>query len=249
MRGVIAWARAHKVAAAVIVVALLALIGSAGRTDQTGTTSLATASPPWTPGAPATPSPTTFETAAPPPTVVLSPGRTVVGTVSVNDKTGDLVDDDGNPVRTPKYVDVVSFKAERDGTDLLIRLVLAKAPPASRSSEVEQLNYLFAVDTTGDTKWEYWINLQNRPDGTYVGSLDDWVVTYHYEGFEFRGSVVLVEDLLLVTVPLESRGSPGTIGLCALTQAAEPVYGTVAAEDNAPKGDCISGGPLARLAP
>jgi hypothetical protein len=171
---------------------------------------------------------------------------TSLGSASFKDPRGDLLDENDEAVGRPRYVDVRSFAAETSDTDLLLRMELDAAPPKSHSSEVESLSYIFVIEATGDEEWDYWIGLDNRTDGSYVGSLDDFVDTHHYEGAEFRGTVVLVDEIILARVPLTLLRSPTTLGVCVITQSTDAVSGAVEAEDNAP-GDCLGGGKLVRL--
>jgi hypothetical protein len=210
----------------VLAVIVLVAIGLANRRDSTdnraGLVASASPSPTIRVTAPPTVEPSSAATDRPGAMVASSeplaavdaqPGTGGARSVRRDDGTGDLVDaDTGRTGGRPRYADIVAFRAEIRGGELAARFDLAGPAPGSLDPLHTTVHYYVLIDTDGDGS-EDW--------GLGIGSVEDWSVDlFDYdEAFDHQKGVgSVVDDLVLLRVPLSEIGSPGRFAVHGYTE-------------------------------
>lgn len=164
------------------------------------------------------------------------------------DERDDLHDQDGFKAVGPPYVDIVELVVGTRGRDVRIALALAGEPPVGRSAHDEVLNYTLVLETTGDSRWDFWSVLQNTDDGTWSPSMIGWTSGEVGLGDDYPWSSVITGDTIVLAIPLADLGDPGVVRVCVATQQAGP-GGRVLAQDSTPGEACLSESEWLTIAP
>ena len=165
-----------------------------------------------------------------------------VGKVAASDPTGDLVHETGKSDDRPRYVDIEEVTGTADGLTLDLAMTLRAEPPTTRSNAVERLRYYFALDTTGDGKIDYVVDLENYSDGTFRAAVDGWNPNLPLGPRAETFTIMIDGRRVSASVPLSTLQSPSAVQFCAFAMSAVPEGAPIFVKDYAPDGWCEGGG-------
>ena len=140
------------------------------------------------------------------------------------DPDGDTLDLDGQLVQAPGYADLIRFTARFQSGDLVVELdAISVPPPLDPDGEV--LRYVIEVDGSGDLEPDFQAVASNdltdpaTPEGPPFGlSLLDRRSNTTSRTPNVPGSVVTVENRLVVRLSLAALGDPGQVAVAAFAQ-------------------------------
>jgi hypothetical protein len=151
------------------------------------------------------------------------------------DKKGDVVNGAGKAVTKPAAADATAIEAKTDGHYLLVTMTLAAAVPANLKSSVNGASYTIAIEVNGSGKADYWLSVENREDGRWVGVVSNWVEESSFSDDEASGDVSFTKTRVHVRVGLDLIGNPSRLRVQGGTQWTSPDL-TVIAQDVIPNG-------------
>ncbi len=163
-------------------------------------------------------------------------GQLIAGQVELEDAKGDLVDEDGRTSARNPHVDVRRVSASADGTHLWVSVDVGGTIPASISTTRQLLNYLLIIEADRSGEFDYWVAVENRENGSWVGNLTDWATSQTYAEENFPGVVSVSDNTVSFRISLTALGSPSSVRIGVVTQRAENSDGSVLAQDEVPAG-------------
>ena len=154
---------------------------------------------------------------------------------AATDKKGDVVNAAGKAVTKVAAADATAIDAQADGHDLLVTMTLAAAVPASLKTAVNGASYTIAIEVNGSGKADYWLSVENREDGRWVGVVSNWVDESSFSDEEATGGISFTRTRVHVRILLDLIGNPNRLRLQGGTQWTSPDL-TVIAQDVIPNG-------------
>lgn len=178
----------------------------------------------------------------PPPTPTPAPTPAVA---SVEDATGDAVDENGTATDAPGYADIVEVAVVEEAGEWVLTITTSAALEW-RDPFSEPLRYGFAIDTDQDGASNFDVGMENDGvEGAWFGSLWNVEEGSVSAGTEFPGSVEATGTSAVIHLSAEAIGTPsllGAIGIMDRQAWADPIndpLNVTESHDRAPGDDWI----------
>jgi hypothetical protein len=180
------------------------------RTESASPSPSATASP----SVQATSQPTVLRT--PPPTATPAPTPSTV--TVIDDRSGDLGDDNEGRVSGPGYADIVQVAVKSEGDEWLLS-IFADGRLEWKDPNLESLYYGFWLDTNADGNPDYTLSLENDVDSnSWIGCLFSIEQGYAKSGDEFPGIALPSASSAAIRVKADAIGNPSELAAAATIQ-------------------------------
>lgn len=146
-------------------------------------------------------------------------GPGIPAAAEISDARGDVLDEEDQPAFAPAYVDIAQFGARFAGADLVVGIRVGVEPPPL-DPDVEAMDYVVAIDTTGDDRPDYQLLITNATlePVDYGPRLTDLATGTALDGIDFPGTVELDGDTLRLRVGRDAIGNPLRASLAALSR-------------------------------
>jgi hypothetical protein len=164
----------------------------------------------------ATSQPTVQPTPRPTSTTAPTPSTVTV----IEDRTGDLGDENQQRVAGPGYADIVEVAVKNEGDEWLLS-IFVDGDIKWKDPYYEPLYYGFWLDTNADGNPDYTLSLENDVDpNAWIGSLFSIEQSYAYSGSEFPGVALPVARSAVIRVKAEAIGNPSELAAAATIERA-----------------------------